>query len=66
MKDLKKKLNAFMQVCYHLMVGNQPKTQEEAYVCICDTLVMFRYLMHHSKQYLVCISDLLVVVYFLK
>lgn len=44
MKDLKKKLNAFMQVCYHLMVGNQPKTQEEAYICICDTLVMFRYL----------------------
>ena len=43
MKDLKKKLNAFMQVCYHLMVGNQPKTQEESYICICDTLVMFRY-----------------------
>ena len=42
MKDLKKKLNAFMQVCYHLMVGNQPKTQEESYICICDTLVMFR------------------------
>ncbi len=42
MKDLKKKLNAFMQVCYHLMVGNMPRVQEEAYVCICDTLIMFR------------------------
>ncbi len=42
MKDLKKKLNALMQVCSHLMVGNQPRTQEEAYVTICDTLIMFR------------------------
>ena len=41
MKELRKKMNTFMLVCFDLLQNNQDRIQESAYVTICDLLIVF-------------------------
>jgi len=51
MKELKKHLTQYMRVCHELLFHQQDKIQEEAYITICDMLIIFSEHITQSPQY---------------